>query len=480
MSDNAPSTKQREFLRAATRNIASPDEVVRWMYRAFSEAPPDEPLDPEWLTVWKKVRAAARHVFPKELREEIEARLRTITPVDAEVFDLKLTDTAPVCLLLGAGASAPAPSSIPTVADLLPQLWRRARKLGRDDIDRLADWCDEREIRNIEDLLTAAYLANFSAKNSNVTGLLDYFLFKSGSRAVDEFASPRLRGRGTPQVDAASIALLQDTLQVLFGLLTGVMIPAAPNACHTSVVEFVRSHTRAKIVTTNYDGCIDEALLKAGVPVQTHLDEHAASAPGAVDLLKIHGSINWSYCESCHDVRDFNLLEQKRAFNDDSHSYAVIGICKKCGGQRRPLLIPPLGFKFVMFPALIRLWDHAREAIESAELVIVVGYSFSDADSYLNKIIERSMTVTAKQRLLVVDPNAALVDTLRTRFSARIDKFDQRRILRAGGSSAELLPKILGKYCRAEAHVAPTVGAPGVMEVGEPLLVPDTLELGEV
>lgn len=471
MAETHPSKRQRELLRVANSHFSSPGELVQWMYRVISEISPDEPLDPEWLTIWKKVRVPARQMLPKELREEIEARMRAITPVDSEVFDLAVVESTPVCLLLGAGASAPAPSLIPTVADLLPQLWRRARKLGRDDIDRLADWCDEREIRNIEDLLTAAYLANFSAKNSNVTGLLDYFLFKSGTRTVDDFVSPRLRSRGTPQVDAASIALLQDTLQVLFGLLTGVMIPAAPNACHSAVVEFVRSHSRAKIVTTNYDGCIDEALLRAGVPVQTHLDENAPRSPGAVDLLKIHGSINWSYCESCHDVREFNLLEQKRAFNDDSHSYAVIGICKNCGGQRRPLLIPPLGFKFVMFPNLIRLWDHAREAIQSSELIVVVGYSFSDADSYINKIIERSMTVSSTQRLLVVDPNSALVDTLRTRFAARIDKFDQKRILRAGGSSADLLPKILQKYCASNVVLNQADGLTAQLPVAEDDLV---------
>jgi len=425
---------------------ASGHDAGEYLFRAIREIG-DEPLDPGWLKVWKKGGRLIREMFSPDMREEIEARIKAIVPIDPEIAELTVSTSARVCLLLGAGASAPPPSSIPTVSDLLPQLWRRARKLGRDDIDRLADWCAEREIRNIEDLLTAAYLANFAAKNSNVSGLLDYFLFKSTSRALTE--DPRLRAsRGTFQVDASSIALLQDTLQGLFGLLTGIMIPAAPNAAHGAVVEFVRSHPNAAIVTTNYDGCIDEALTAAGVSVRTHLESSSsATEEGGVDLLKIHGSINWSYCDSCHDVRAFDLLEQKRAFNDDTHSYAILGICRKCGGQRRPLLIPPLGFKFVMFPSLIRLWDRARDTIESSELVVVVGYSFSEADSYINKIIERSMTMSSTQRLLVVDPNPSLVDGLRLRFASRIDGFDERRILRAGASAADLLPKILKTLC---------------------------------
>jgi NAD-dependent SIR2 family protein deacetylase len=377
-----------------------------------------------------------------------------------------------VCFLLGAGASAAAPSSIPTVSELLPELWRRARKLGRDDIDRLADWCDERDIRNIEDLLTAAYLANFAAKNSHITGMLDYFLFKSDTRVSESTFVPR--HRGVPQVDAASIALLQDTLHVLFGLLTGTMIPAAPNDGHAAVVEFVKHHSAASIVTTNYDGCIDEALSLAGVPVATYVDESSARTEKSVDLLKIHGSINWSYCDSCHEVREFDLLQQKRAFNDDSHSYAVIGICKRCGGQRRPLLIPPLGFKFVMFPNLIRLWNSARERIEASELIVVVGYSFSEADGYVNKIIERSMTVNAKQRLIIIDTNFSLVETLRSRYSARIDGFDQKRILRGGSSGNDWLPRVLPALCGlkkfSHAGAIEAATSDGALTVSTPIL----------
>jgi hypothetical protein len=105
-------------------------------------------------------------------------------------------------------------------------------------------------------------------------------------------------------------------------------------------------------------------------------------------------------------------------------------------------LIPPIGFKFVMFPNLIRLWNLARERIEAADVLLVVGFSFSEADSYINKIIERSMSIKSEQKMIVCDPNYKLVPSLRDRYSARITDFDEMRILNATGSSAELLPKI--------------------------------------
>jgi NAD-dependent SIR2 family protein deacetylase len=226
------------------------------------------------------------------------------------------------------------------------------------------------------------------------------------------------------------------------------MIPAKPNASHRAIVQFAKERPNTSIVTTNYDGCIDEALIEAAVPINTYLDEQDPQ-PGAVDLIKMHGSINWTYCDSCHAVRQFDLLRLKQSFEDDTATYAVIGICRACGGQRRPLLVPPMAFKFIIFPNLIRLWNAARERIEQSDYLVVVGHSFSEADAYISKIISRSLTVNAHQRMIVCDPAAHIVPMLRERFSAHIDRFDPMRILRAGGSCDEVLPDVLASLTSA-------------------------------
>ncbi|MGI9193769.1 MAG: SIR2 family NAD-dependent protein deacylase [Actinomycetota bacterium] len=439
MAIHGISSEQETALEQA--QTGSPFRIVRSLWELIETG---ELLDPRWREIWAKHRSQAvrNEAAPSEVIESIDEAISRIESVDRAIDQLVFGDNDGICLLLGAGASAPAPSSIPTVNRLLPELWRRGRKLGRDDIDRLAEWCDQRKVTNIEDLLTAAYLANFAAKSGTISGLLNYFLF----READVETPMTLRGRAVPsasQVEAASVALFQETLQGLFGLLTGTMIPAPPNDGHSAVVDFIRRHPKATVITTNYDGCIDEALLTQGVSYSTNLDE-GKTLPGSIDLIKIHGSINWTYCDSCHDVREFDLLKLKEGYAEDTISYAVVGICRNCGGQRRPLLIPPMGLKFVMFPNLIRLWNLARERIESASHLLIVGFSFSEADSYINKVIERSMSFNAKQVMIVFDPDGALVPSLRRRFSARIEGFDSDRILAAVGSAHELLPKILG------------------------------------
>ncbi len=454
------SDRQRRYLAGATRD---PSEATRYLYQLIEDK---EQLSPEWIDVWKRAKPLGLH-YPDEIVTKIEQALGEISLVDDQIFKIRLEANQKVTLLLGAGASAPA---IPTVADLLPELWRRAKKMGRDDIDQLAGWCDSQRITDIEDLLTAAHVADFAAKNPSVVGLLDYFLFTGRSSPSPASSFYSSSGRSTTRtiaVNVSSIALIQDTLHVLFGLLAGIMIPAAPNAGHQAIADFVTIHDNTSIVTTNYDGCIDEALIGGGVATDTHVQRKLASTAGrrpAIDLIKMHGSINWTYCDSCQEVKQFDLLKIKTQYDSDAASYAVIGICRACGGQRRPLLVPPLAFKFIVFPNLIGLWDIAAQRIENSDYLIVVGHSFSEADAYISKIISRSLTVNSQQKMIVCDLNPRLVPLLRDRFEAHIDRFDPMRVLQATGASADLLPRILAsltaKIAAPSAPVSPTTSPP--------------------
>lgn len=225
------------------------------------------------------------------------------------------------------------------------------------------------------------------------------------------------------------------------------MITANPNLTHEAIINFIKIHKNISIITTNYDGCMDEALLKNNINInRTIRSESDKNNSNSVELIKMHGSINWAYCDSCHDVKEFDLLEIKKFYENDKISYPVLGICRNCGGLRRPLLVPPLSFKFLMFPNLIDIWNTARQRIEEAKYLIVIGYSFSDADTYLTKIISRSMSINEDQKMIIVNTDYNLVPTLRDRYSAHIERFDERRILNACGKAEEILSKILSSF----------------------------------
>jgi len=437
------SKKQKMLLEELDRREYPSRVAIRLIYEFLEEKPDEEDLDPRWKDIWKKYEHYARRFFPPPLIKEIEEILQSIKSVDEDIGKIKIDENTKITFLLGAGASAP--SGIPTVDKLLSELWKRARKIGREDLDRLAEWCDDREISNIEDLLTAAYISNFAARNPNITALLNYFIF-SGSRELSEEEEYIIRGRRvsrTTVIDVSSISFLQETLQTLFGLLTSTMISASPNPTHKAIVDFIEKHKNTSIIITNYDGCMDEALLEEKIPLKGTISGENEDNPNAVQLIKMHGSINWAYCDSCQDVREFDLLELKKIYEEDKLSYPVIGICNKCGGLRRPLLVPPLSFKFLMFPNLIDIWNSARQSIEEADYLIIVGYPFSEADTYITKIISRSMSMKDNQKMIIVNTNPHLVPLLRKRFSAYIDGFDEKRILQGCERCGKILPKIL-------------------------------------
>ena len=435
------SEEQKYLLERLEAKGYPPEIAIRRIWEFLREKSEDEPLDPRWIDIWEKYRRYVTRYAPSQVIKEIDEVIKSIRPIDDEIWDIKIDDSTKVTFLLGAGASAP--SGIPTVDKLLLELWKRARKIGREDLDKLARWCDDHGITNIEDLLTAAYISNFAARNRNITALLDYFIF-SGERAFDEeeYFIRRRRPARFSEIDVSSISFLQETLQTLFGLLTSTMISASPNSAHEAIVNFIKEHKNTSIITTNYDGCMDEAILKAGLKIKGTISGEETNSD-AVELIKMHGSINWAYCDSCQDVREFDLLELKKIYENDELSYPVLGICKNCGGLRRPLLVPPLSFKFLMFPNLIDIWNSARHSIEEADYLLIVGYSFSEADTYITKIISRSMSMKDSQKMIIVNTDPTLVPALRERFSAHIDGFDEKRILKACGSCEEILPKIL-------------------------------------
>ena len=420
------------------------ERIIERIWNFLNEKPEEEPLDPRWLDIWEKYKQQLGPFSRSRMFKEINNSIMSIKVIDKEIWKLRIDADTKITFLLGAGTSAP--SGIPTVDILLSELWKRARKIGREDLDKLADWCNEQEITNIEDLLTTAYISNFAAKNRSITSLFDYFLFSGGRHLSDEeeYSIRHRRSVRTSLIDVSSISFLQDTLQTLFGLLTSTMISARPNPTHEAIVEFIKKHNKISIITTNYDGCMDEALLKARISLKgTIASDIEEDNPNAVDLIKMHGSINWAYCDSCQDVREFDLIELKKMYEKDKISYPVLGICKNCGGLRRPLLVPPLSFKFLMFPHLVDIWNSARQSIEKAEYLIIVGYSFSEADTYIIKIISRSMSMNKNQIMIIVNTDSSLVPNLRDRFSSHIDGFDKNRVIKACENSEIILPEIL-------------------------------------
>lgn len=396
-----------------------------------------ESLHPEWLAIYKANRSRFEDAIPAEMLERFDA-VFSAAPIDEGVGSLDPSRLR-VAFLFGAGASNPEPSGIPVTRELLNHLFERAQRANRDEVLRVAEFCKENKIDNIEDLLTALQIATFCSRNPTILKMTDYLLYRN---VGDE------RGRRGRPPEVASIAFIQDTFQVLFGSLSGIMLPAKPNPCHEAVAKFVNAHPDCAIVTTNYDCCMDLALGDPGeafsyiIPFSNHPELEKSTI--ATQLIKLHGSLNWFYCETCQQVQLIDIRKAAEAFERDDAPFPVIGICSKCSGQRRGLAVPPLAMKFDFFPPLTPLLGYAQEAFQNADLVVAIGYSFADADLYISRMISKSMQASTGQKLLIVDRTSAVADKMRRKLTLTIPNFDKSRVLGATGDCADLMPKLLG------------------------------------
>jgi len=459
------SNQQQELLLGVKRGHGIA-ELVSAFERLMNDAEiqkQQEDVHPDWAEIFESAKDSLRRRLPPRRFDRYSTFFAELLPYDRTLEALD-PEKLRISFLLGAGASKPEPSSIPTVKELLPKLLERGRRLDRDDVTKLADFCDERDIDNIEDLLTAAQLATFCSRNPTVLRLLNYLLYRRDPESVEEdFISEERRRMypahihrsAAPPADLSSVAFLHDTLQVLFGLLASTMLPAKPNRAHESIAKFSKAHVESSsITTTNYDCCIDMALEELQQQFFYGIDFSnrkavPAEPKASTCLVKLHGSLNWYYCETCQEVQLVDLRSMLTQYAEDRAPYPVIGICKDCGGQRRGLLVPPLAMKFDVAPPLTPLLDLARNNFENADIICVVGFSFAEADIYISRMLSKSMQTKPDQRLLIVDPDSKVVSRVRRKFKASIPNFEPGRIIRMSGDCAQMLPRFLEGEFRA-------------------------------
>jgi NAD-dependent SIR2 family protein deacetylase len=178
-----------------------------------------------------------------------------------------------------------------------------------------------------------------------------------------------------------------------------------------------------------------------------------AETRNQIGLIKLHGSLNWFYCETCQEVQlaDIRYMVE----NLGKAPYPVIGICTDCGGQSRGLLVPPLAMKFDLAPPLTPLVGHAETAFGRADLIVVIGFSFAEADVYISRMLSKSMQTSPDLKLLVVDPDRSIADKVRRKFKASIPNFDTQRIMRATEDCATFLPKFLDNQLKRDDSGSP-------------------------
>ena len=194
------------------------------------------------------------------------------------------------------------------------------------------------------------------------------------------------------------------------------------------------------IITTNYDTLLDEAfdflypskaLIDYCINFMNYEQYDKINAfdwwinpripvpiwdnkiPVPIKIIKIHGSLNWKYCNCCNQVLltpwdtelDIDTLEFKGyigASCDNPEEIIFDLECPNDNNSFSTFIIPPSHIKELNHPVISKLFDEAAEEIRKTKKIIFIGYSLPEADIHIKALFKKNLT--EKIEIEVVDP----------------------------------------------------------------------------
>jgi NAD-dependent SIR2 family protein deacetylase len=117
--------------------------------------------------------------------------------------------------------------------------------------------------------------------------------------------------------------------------------------------------------------------------------------PADLDILKPHGSFNWGHCSSCGIYVLFSYLDPRGLASQK---------CRNCHRGLTPVLVSPVQGTQIP-PDITPVWDRAAHLLANADRLIVVGYSFPQADARALTLFRSSLANNgALQSVVIADP----------------------------------------------------------------------------
>lgn len=187
-----------------------------------------------------------------------------------------------------------------------------------------------------------------------------------------------------------SLKKARQEYMLLMSLTFDKILYGTPCPCHQRLAENLCPGDT--IISFNYDLLIDNALLSTGKwqPTKGYgidcrllsTEEFNISFPQKIKLLKLHGSLNWLYCNQCHQL--FTAVEKDNLGYRLVYNHAEKVYCNRhgCKNLLQPIVILPSMMKNYnsTMPFTPDLWRQAKTALREAEHIVIIGYSFPAAD----------------------------------------------------------------------------------------------------
>ena len=202
-------------------------------------------------------------------------------------------------------------------------------------------------------------------------------------------------------------------LVILMAKVLKDALPATGPTIHDTLVSNLSAVSlldKVAFFTTNYDLLLDNALINkigssGGAPINYAIPffeppDWTVAAASAINVYKIHGSLNWMYCSACNTIK-YTPLEKGIVALYDSPEHCT---CTKCEAVFQPLIVPPTFFKNMSNVFLTAIWRAAEQELRSIDHLVFCGYSFPDADLHVKYLLKRIQTSARHlQRVTVIN-----------------------------------------------------------------------------
>lgn len=191
-----------------------------------------------------------------------------------------------------------------------------------------------------------------------------------------------------------------------------------------------QNNVEPAVVSLNYDVIVDNTMFYLsgenprfsipdyGVDISTPQYINVKNRGVFGSLFKIHGSLNWLYCEKCKRLDLFvseglNGLRTSKALDELYHeapfkeAYSCRGTrCRNhpnCDGFVSPVLITPTYVKDYQNPHIKKVWQQAENAMKKADKAIIIGYSLPFDDVEIALLLKRGLNHLDRKQITVVE-----------------------------------------------------------------------------
>lgn len=175
------------------------------------------------------------------------------------------------------------------------------------------------------------------------------------------------------------------------------------------------------VITTNWDIILESSHLEDGrinyesvntynPPSYKSAEDYGFCQYKDIHILKLHGSLNWGFCEKCGKIYYFD----KKIYDLLISGEGVV--CKDHKIRLIPVIVPPTLSKLVKaepktnpqtspYFQLVSIWKKAFETLSLCEKVYFIGYSFPETDVQMKVFISNALRENYNLKEVIIVSN---------------------------------------------------------------------------